>query len=121
LFAQDITAAPASLAALNTAAAGFADGAALDSVIRFTFTQSALYGARTDHCSVSMSSASNLVILQAEQNATGRETGCTFTTSGLNSGSLAKPNAAFGGTNGYMSVSNFVLGNMAGASQPYSN
>jgi hypothetical protein len=119
LFAQNITAVPAGVAALNTAAAGLATGALMDNLITFSYTQSSVYGARTDSCGIGVSDASNVIVLRAEQDATGQQTSCTFKTAGLNSGSLAKPSAAFGGTNSFISVGNHVLGNQAGSSLAY--
>jgi hypothetical protein len=119
LFAQNIKASPAGVDALNTAIAGIAAGTALDNVISFSYTQSAVYGARTDHCGLGLTDAGNTKVLEAEQDASGHPTRCTFRTAGLNSGSLTKPVVSFGGTNSYMSVDNVVLGNQAGSTQPY--
>lgn len=122
LFAQNLAAVPASVSALNTAAAGFATGANLDGVITFTYTSSTVYGAQTNHCGIGVKDASETTVLRAEQNADGtptQQTSCTFYTAGLNSGSLAKPAVAFGGNTGYMWVTNQVLGNQVVTGIPY--
>jgi hypothetical protein len=114
LFPQNISAAPKGVAALNAAAAGIAVGAPLDGIIKFTYTVSNVYGAVTNDCGFGATDASNNYILRAEQNADGlpaQQTSCTFTTDGLDDGSLAKPAVPFGGNGSYMSVSNKVLGN----------
>lgn len=121
LFPQSITATPQGTAALNSAAAGFATNAALDGVIRFNYTQSAVYGALINHCGIGVTDAGNATTLQAEISAVGQQTSCTFTTGGLNSSlnGLLKPAAPFGGAASYMLVSNKVLGNAAVSMQPY--
>lgn len=127
LFARNVTATPAGVAALNIAASALSVTTPLENMITFNYTQSSVYGARTDHCGIGVTDVSNVVILQAEQSAVGLQTSCTFkTTAGLNSGSLAQPvdsitglRIPFGGTNSYMYVNNNVLGNAAGSLQPY--
>lgn len=119
LFPQNITA-TTTIASLQAAIAGFATGAAIDGVIKYNYTLSSVYGAVIDNCGVGLSDATNAVILQAEQSAVGQPTTCTFTTAGLNFGSLAKPAAAFSTAVGnwkYVGVQ--VLGNQAGSSLPY--
>ena len=122
LYAQNISASPAGTSALNTAAQSFAVGANMDGVIKFNYTVSSVYGAQTNHCGIGITDATNTIVLLAEQNADRlptQQSSCTFNTAGLNSGSLARPSVAFGGTNSYMYVTNIVLGNMLGAAQPY--
>jgi hypothetical protein len=119
LFPQNISATPNGIAALNAAAAGAATGAPLDGIIKYTYTQSTVYGARTDNCGIYLSNATNLIML-AEQNAAGlptQQTSCTFTTAGLNSGSLAKPSVPF--VSGTMSIGNQVLGNAVGSGHSF--
>ncbi|MGB8517465.1 MAG: carboxypeptidase-like regulatory domain-containing protein [Gallionella sp.] len=113
LFAQNIVASPAGAAALNTAVAGIAVGAPMDNIISFTYTLSNVYGAYGDNCNIGVTDVNNTFIMRVEMNATGQQTGCTFVTSGLNNGSLAKPASLFGGTGSYASVADSVLGNQA--------
>lgn len=116
LFAQNITVTPGSIGALYPATAG----APLDGIIKLSYTQSNVYGAVTNNCGVGFNDASG-TIFQAEQNADGlptQQTSCTFTTAGLNSGSLAVPAVMFAG-DGYVNVGNKVLGNQAGSIQPF--
>lgn len=104
-------------------------GTLLDNLVTFNYTQSTVYGSRMDHCSMSLADASGKDLLFAEQNAMGRETSCTFKTSGMNSlgSNLADPinlgNSLFKYTgvaaSGRISVAASVLGNMAQSSQAY--
>lgn len=119
LFPKNITATPNGTAALNTAAASFATGAALDNVITFNYTLPTVYGGRMDICGIGVTDAANAVILQAEMNAVGKASSCTFASSGLNSGTLAKPAGAFGGTGSWLYVGSNALGNQVVSSQPY--
>lgn len=115
LFATMTSVSPAGIAALNAAITGFG-GSTLDGLFTFNYTQSATYGSRMDNCNIGLF-AGGTAVLKAEQNAVGSETSCTFNTSSLNSGSLAKPAGTI--QNGYVSTSTIVLGNNAGSSQPY--
>lgn len=120
LFAQNITSTPSGIAALNTAIAGIAVGAPIDNIVTLNYTQSPVYGAQTNHCNLGFNDSTGFNILQAEQNASAtatQQTSCTFKTSGLNSGSLAKPAVTM--FPGYMGVGNMVLGNQAGSLQTY--
>jgi len=120
LFPQDVKATPVSIAALNTAAAAFATGAKLDGVFTVTYTNSSVYGAKTNHCAIYLQNASGVQTLNAEQNADGLPTqqiSCPLNTPGLNSGSLVKPADTF--ARGSITVSNQVLGNGAESSVPY--
>lgn len=122
IFPQNITAVPAGPTALNTAATSISTGANLDGIITLNYTNSSVYGARTNHCGIGVTDATNTVVLRAEQNADGlttQQTSCTFNTAGLNSGSLAKPSVSFGGISSYMYVSNMTLGNQAGSGVSY--
>jgi hypothetical protein len=119
LFAQSITA-TTTIASLQTAIAGVAIGAPIDGFIKYNYTVSSVYGAAIDSCGVGLSDAAGNLILNAEQSAVGQSTTCTFTTTGLNFGSLAKPAAAISAATGnwkYVGVQ--VLGNQAGSSLPY--
>ncbi len=108
LFATISAIAPASVAATNTAIAG-ATGNVLDGVFSISYTLGSAYGARPDNCNVGLFDAQGNYILRAEANAVGQTTKCTFTTDGLNSGSLTKP--AGQAASGYVSVATSVLGN----------
>ncbi len=124
LFVQNITPTPATVAALNTAAAAIAVGANIDSIIKFNYTMSAVYGGTVSNCNIGLVDSTATTVLMAEQNAMGQQTSCTFVTAGLNSGSLVKPATAFVGTatNGWtsnMSVSANVLGNQIASGIPY--
>ncbi len=119
LFAQNIVASPAGAAALNAAVAGITVGMPIDNIISFTYTLSSVYGAYADHCNMGLTDVNNAVVLQAEINAVGQQTSCTFVSSGLGNGSLAKPATAFGGTSSWMVVADSVLGNQATSVQPY--
>lgn len=95
----------------------------LDGKVTYNYTQSATYGSKMDNCGLYLSNGS-ATIISAEQNAVGRETSCTFTTSGLNSiASNVGDTFQFTGalTGGYIGVSNSVLGNQASSGQPYPN
>ena len=122
LFAQNILPTPTTMATLNTAAAGITAPSPLDGIIKFTYTISSVYGAVLDNCNIGLTDANNTIVLRAEQSPRGltsRQTSCTFTTSGLYSGSLAKPAVAFGGSGSYKSVATEVLGNQAVTGSSY--
>lgn len=119
LFPKNITATPNGPTALNTAAASFATGAALDNVITFNYTLPTVYGGHMDICGIGVTNATNTVILQAEMRVLGKASSCTFASSGLNSGTLAKPAGAFGGTGSWLYVGSTALGNQVVSSQPY--
>ncbi len=115
LFATVTATTPPTLAALNTAIAG-AGGGVLDNVVTYTYAQGTAYGSRMDNCGFGLFQGGTQV-LQAEQNALNQETGCTFATSTLNSGSLQAPGGAVNG--GYVSTTTIVLGNQASSSRPW--
>lgn len=115
LFATLTSVTPATLVADNL----------LDNLVTFNYTQSATYGSKMDNCRLNLWNA-NTPVLNAEQNAVGRETSCTFTTAGLNS--LAsnvvvanEPLFKFTGqaSNGYIGLTTTVLGNQASTGQPF--
>ncbi len=99
----------------------------LDGLVKFDYTQSATYESKMDNCLFVLLNGSTPV-LNAEQNAVGKESSCTFATSGMNS--LAsnvfdttvptKRLFKFNGpvTGGYIGLSASVLGNQVGVSQP---
>ncbi len=119
LFAQNITA-TTTISTLQSAIAGFATGAAIDGVIKYNYTVSPVYGAVVDHCGVGLSDVNGAMILNAEQSAVGQPTSCTFTTAGLNFGSLAKPAVPFSTTIGHWKyVGVKALGNQLASSVPY--
>lgn len=129
LFAQNITATK-TVDQLNTAAASYSTGAALDDLITFNYTLSSVYGARIDNCDVGLVDAAANLVLNAEQDMSGSATSatsCTFNTNGLNFGSLAKPAVPFAATatsgqpgrTGWMGVAGNVLGNQATSALPY--
>jgi hypothetical protein len=97
-------------------------------LVTFNYTQTATYGARMDNCGLSLFNGATPV-LNAEQNAVGQETSCTFKTSGLNSRSSnvldASGNALFKFTgpmtNGGVWVTTSELGNQATSGKPYPN
>ncbi|MCJ0761993.1 hypothetical protein [Variovorax terrae] len=117
LFATFTSVTPGSLAALSSAISGTAVGAPIDGVITYRYTQQATYGSHMDNCRLSLFDGSSTNILTAEQNAVGRETACTFSTAGLNEGSLAKPAGTV--QNGFVSLTTIVLGNQASSGRPY--
>lgn len=121
LFAQNISMTPNGVAALTNAVAGIAAGAPMDDIIALHYTQSAAYGARTDHCGIALSDGTGTTVLSAEMNAVGQQTSCTFNSAGLNSGSLNKPAVAMTGPSRHIRVSNTVLGNMAVSAQGIPN
>jgi hypothetical protein len=104
-------------------------GTLLDNLVTFNYTQSAVYGSRMDNCSLRLADAAGNQLLYAEQNAMGRETSCTFKTSGLNAhgsnvpmpGNPSESLFQYTGTpaSGRIGVAASVLGNMATSSQAY--
>lgn len=102
----------------------------LDGVVTFNYTQSATYGSKMDNCGLYLFNGATPV-LNAEQNAVGQETSCTFTTSGLNTLASNVPDPAQSGaslfkftgpvTNGGLWLTTIVLGNQASSGQPYPN
>lgn len=124
LFPQNIVATPSSVAALNTAVAGYSTGAHLDSIISLTYTMPTAYGTYGDNCGITLfdSVTTSAISLSAEMSATGQQTSCTFVTSGLNSGSLQKPANPFSagvGSFGRIRVGATALGNQIGTVQGY--
>ncbi|MGV8893841.1 MAG: hypothetical protein ACOH2K_13040 [Burkholderiaceae bacterium] len=123
LFATITSVTPSVLSAMPA-------GSMLDGQVTFNYTQSATYGSKMDNCGLYLWNTSTQV-LNAEQNAVGKETSCTFTTLGLNSlasnvPDTLNPNQSlfkFTGplTNGYIGVTTSVLGNQASSGQPYPN
>ena len=102
----------------------------LDGAVTFSYTQSATYGSKMDNCGLHLFNGATPV-LNAEQNAVGQETSCTFTTSGLNSLASNVPDPTQSGaslfkftgpvTNGGLWLTTIVLGNQASSGQPYPN
>lgn len=123
LFVQNLTPTPATVAALNTATAGIATGANIDNIITFNYAMSTVYAAKVTNCNIGLVDSTGVNVLMAEQSAMGQQSTCTFATSGLNSGSLAKPAAlastAANGVTGYMGVTVKVLGNQVSVGMPY--
>lgn len=116
LFATLTKVTPANITAVNSAIN--AASVDLDGVFSFEYTQqAAVYGSHMDNCRIGLNDANWSSIFVAEVNAVGSETGCTFTTANLNSGSLDKPVGA--PAHGYVSVATSVLGNQAVSSQSY--
>lgn len=123
LFATLTSITPAKLSSIPAAAL-------LDGAVTFNYTQSATYGSKMDNCGLYLFNGATPV-LNAEQNAVGQETSCTFTTSGLNAlaSNAADPAQAgaslfkFTGpvTSGGLWVTTIVLGNQASSGQPYPN
>ena len=102
----------------------------LDGAVTFNYTQSTTYGSKMDNCGLYLFNGATPV-LNAEQNAVGQETSCTFTSSGLNAlaSNVADPAQSgaslfkFTGpvTSGGLWVTTIVLGNQASSGQPYPN
>ena len=123
LFATLTSITPAKLSSIPSAAL-------LDGAVTFNYTQSATYGSKMDNCGLYLFNGATPV-LNAEQNAVGQETSCTFTTSGLNAlaSNVADPAQSgtslfkFTGpvTSGGLWVTTIVLGNQASSGQPYPN
>ena len=123
LFATLTSITPAKLSSIPAAAL-------LDGAVTFNYTQSATYGSKMDNCGLHLFNGATPV-LNAEQNAVGQETSCTFTTSGLNAlaSNVADPAQSgaslfkFTGpvTSGGLWVTTIVLGNQASSGQPYPN
>jgi hypothetical protein len=118
LFATLTSTTPATVSAVKTALST-ATGPLLDNLFTFNYTQGAAYGSRMDGCRLSLSDRNGDVLI-AEYNATGKETTCTFVSSGLYSGSLDKPSAQVISsiTGAYVSVGTSVLGNDASSQRP---
>lgn len=116
LFATITSVTPSSLAAGYAAIVNHT-GSVLDGVFSIAYTQGSAYGSKADNCNLALSDSSGSLLLSAEVNAVGHETGCTFNTGELNSGSLARPANPSAITSGWMSVSTTVLGNQAGSGQ----
>ena len=108
LFAKISSITPASITAIN-AAISAASSQSLEDVFSLSYTLGSAYGATVDHCGLNLRDAKSSVLLNAEVNAVGQATKCSFTSSKLNSGSLAKPSAAVG--MGDARVVTQVLGN----------
>ncbi|HWV15966.1 MAG TPA: hypothetical protein VN030_11105 [Cellvibrio sp.] len=116
LFARITQVTPPTLSSLNEAIANAVED--LEGLFSFSYTQQQnVYGSHMDNCHIILRNAEYQVIFVAERNALGHESSCTFTTDGLNSGSLAKPQGAV--SHGSISVATSVLGNQAISSQPY--
>ncbi|KAB8065010.1 hypothetical protein [Janthinobacterium violaceinigrum] len=123
LFATITSITPAKLSSI--AAATLLDGA-----VTFNYTQSATYGSKMDNCGLYLFNT-DIPVLNAEQNAVGQETSCTFTTSGLNALASNVADPAQPGTSlfkftgpvtaGGLWVTTIVLGNQASSGQPYPN
>lgn len=123
LFATITSVTPAAIGAIPA-------GSLLDGLVTFNYTQSPTYGSKMDNCGLYLWNLGSPV-LNAEQNAVGHETACTFATAGLNSLASNVPDTLNPGTslfkftgpvtNGYISVASSVLGNMADSSQPFPN
>jgi hypothetical protein len=123
LFATLTSITPAKLSSIPAAAL-------LDGAVTFNYTQSATYGSKMDNCGLYLFNGATPV-LNAEQNAVGQETSCTFTTSELNAlaSNVADPAQSgaslfkFTGpvTSGGLWVTTIVLGNQASSGQPYPN
>ena len=123
LFATLTSITPAKLSSIPAAAL-------LDGAVTFNYTQSATYGSKMDNCGLHLFNGATPV-LNAEQNAVGQETSCTFTTSGLNAlaSNVADPAQSgaslfkFTGpvTSGGLWLTTIVLGNQASSGQPYPN
>ena len=100
LFAQNFTVTPSSVSALNTALTGTALNAPLPkNLITFNYTQSSVYGLKTDHCSIKLFDAANTntIALQVERSAVGQQTSCSFGDDAANNGgsSFSKTVAAY--------------------------
>ncbi len=122
LFPQGVTATPATVAGINTAAAAIAVGAPIDNIISFSYTMSSVYGGGVDSCNVGLLDSTAAQVLYAEVKA--GQSSCVFNTPNLYSGSLKKPATAFVGTaaNGmtsYKGAGATVLGNRAGVLMQY--
>ena len=123
LFATLTSITPAKLSSIPAAAL-------LDGAVTFNYTQSATYGSKMDNCGLHLFNGATPV-LNAEQNAVGQETSCTFTSSGLNAlaSNVADPAQSgaslfkFTGpvTSGGLWLTTIVLGNQASSGQPYPN
>ena len=116
LFATLTKITPANIGAVKTAIN--AASGELNDVFSLEYTQqAATYGSRMDNCRIGLSDVNGSSIFVAEINSVGNETGCTFTTTKLNSGSLNKPVGT--PAHGYVSLATSVLGNQAVSSQSY--
>jgi hypothetical protein len=98
----------------------------LDGLVTFNYPQPTTYGSKMDNCHFALLTGSTPV-LNAEVNAVGKETACTFTTNNLNSlasnvfdsVNTTQPLFKFTGTvnGGYLGLSARVLGNQLEISQ----
>jgi hypothetical protein len=116
LFANITAVTPASVAAVRTAIAN-SSAAVLDDLFTITYAQGSAYGSKADNCGLQLRDAGFNLLLNAEANAVGHETSCTFTSSGLNSGSLARPADGSAVAIGSIWVATTVLGNQAASGQ----
>lgn len=116
LFAKITQVTPPTISSLNAAIADAIED--LEGLFSFSYTQQQnVYGSHMDNCHIILRNAEYQIIFVAERNALGHESSCTFTSDGLNSGSLAKPQGVV--SHGSISVATSVLGNQAISSQPY--
>ncbi|MDO9166288.1 MAG: hypothetical protein Q7U13_09300 [Rhodoferax sp.] len=124
LFATVTSVTPSQLSAIPSSL--------LDGLVTINYTQTATYGSKMDNCGLYLwGTSTTSPVLNAEQNAVGRQTSCTFTTSGLNAlasnvidpADSTKSLFQFTGalTSGYIGVTTSVLGNQASSRQPYPN
>lgn len=90
LFATVTSLTPVSVADIRTTVAA-SSGSVLDDLFTIRYTQGSAYGSRADSCGLRLYDASSNLLLAFEVNAMGHENACTFTSSSVNSGSLAKP------------------------------
>jgi hypothetical protein len=118
LFATLTGVTPSTLSGLNALT-----GTLLNGLVTFNYNQSSTYGSKMDNCGLYLWNG-NTLVLNAEHNAMGKETSCTFTTDGLNSiASNAGGAFQFTGTlsSAYIGMSTSVLGNQASSGQPLPN
>ena len=116
LFATITTVSPASVAATRTAI-GNSSAAVLDNLFTFNYTQGSAYGSKADNCGLQLQDSNFNLLLNAEANAVGRETSCTFATDSLNSGGLARPANVSAINRAVVWVTTQVLGNQATSGQ----
>ena len=116
LFATITSVSPASVAATRTAI-GNSSAAVLDNLFTVNYTQGSAYGSKADNCFLQLRDSSSNLLLNAEANAVGRETSCTFATDSLNAGSLARPANVSAIHQVGISIATQVLGNQATSGQ----
>lgn len=116
LFATITSVSPASVAATRTAI-GNSSAAVLDNLFTVNYTQGSAYGSKADNCFLQLRDSSFNLLLNAEANAVGRETRCTFATDSLNAGSLARPANVSAIHQVGISIATQVLGNQATSGQ----